>query len=219
MRLVLVALAVLLTTSCSTAEPSVTPNELFFEYVQSTSVKGDLWAPTASTAEARRQAIVARYSGDQFQRLVLHALECDGGTWPPFFEDRCDRSIAVEQTAAGGRLFSRSVIVKHGDGSLELFVLFVLQRGEESLLVDDTGRTYTDLENFRATNEFLGQDDTMLTLRDIESAANEGEHVTVTGHTPPTRPWWLGGGLVALIVLGGALVVAGRRRKGGNAAP
>ena len=64
------------------------------------------------------------------------------------------------------------------------------------------GETYTGLEDFRAGNDVLSHDDTVLTLRNITSVPGEGEFVVVSGHTAPVWPWWAAGGSAVLVVAG-----------------
>jgi len=214
MRLVLVVLAVLMASACGSSEPSASPDELFMEYFESTKVKNDLFAAGAATSKDRQATLAAYYNGDELRSLLLLAYECDENKpMPDWHKERCRRNSTVEQAAAGGTLFARSVILKRGDGSLELVNLFVAQSPGRSVLVDLTGRTYTNLENFRATNKFLGPDDTMLTAQNIASAPGEGDIVTIArGRTAPTWLWWaLGGVLLVVFVLGAVLVVVAGR--------
>lgn len=215
MRQALVVLAVLMVSACGSAKPLVSPDELFMEYAQSTHVKNDLLANGATTGKDRLASLAAYYSGGELRGVLLFAYECGGNEKvPSWHEERCRSNDAVGRAASGGTLFARSVIVKHGDGSLELVTLFVARSPGRSVLVDPTGRTYTDLENFRATNQLFSADDTLLTARDIASAPGESDLVTVTGRTSPTWYWWvLGGVLVVMIAVGTIAVVAGRRHQ------
>ncbi|MFS8102795.1 hypothetical protein LFM09_37275 [Lentzea alba] len=212
MRQVLVVFAVLLASACGSAEPSVSPDDLFMEYARSTTVKNDLLAHGATKSEDRLATLASRYSGGELRGALLFAYECnDNKPAPDWHTKRCRRSSVVDRAAGGGTMFARSVIVKHGDGSLELVTLYVAQSPGRSVLLDGTGRTYTDLENFRATNELFATDDTLLTVRNIAVAPGGGDLITVTGRTSPTWYWWwLGGLLVVVAALGVVIVVAGR---------
>jgi membrane protein implicated in regulation of membrane protease activity len=79
------------------------------------------------------------------------------------------------------------------------------------LAVDQTGRGYTDLTDFRAHNDLLTAEDLVLTPADI-TAVPGGNTVVVTGHTPPAWPWWVLGGCVALVSVLTAVFVLLRRR-------
>ena len=157
---------------------------------------------------------------DQVAARLLRTYECDYGTAAtsggtaagcesPGPVDRAAREFAGD----GAKLFGRSVLVKHDDGQLELFTLYVVQRADGAArLIDGTGATYTDLEDFRSGNDVLDHDDTMLTLRNITSVPGEGDIVVVSGHTASTWQWWLLGGLATLVVLSAVVVVVRRRR-------
>ncbi|SMD05135.1 hypothetical protein [Kibdelosporangium aridum] len=209
------AVVALVASACG-SEPSVSADDLFGEYLQSTSVKNDRFPTRGSSAEARRIALASRYTVDELQGELLRTFECDEvlDSWPL---NKCELNNAVTAAARdfGGvytLLLGRSVLVKYENGSLELMTLYVMQApGTRVGIVDRTGRTYSDLEDFRATNELLTSDDTMLTLRDITSVPGKGEIVAVTGHTSPTWPWWLLGGIVVLAVVGAGFVVVQRR--------
>ena len=107
------------------------------------------------------------------------------------------------------------MLVRHDDGSLELVTVFVAQGPGGARLIDATGETYTGLADFRAHNDLLASDDTVLSLRNITAVAGEGEIVTVTGHTPPTWPWWLAGAAALLATLLVVLTALRRRASAG----
>jgi hypothetical protein len=148
------------------------------------------------------------------QAALLQTFKCGEAA-----ANRCDLNgtvIKAAQDFAGSAAepFGRSILVKHEDGSLELVTLYVVQAsGNQARLIDQTGRTYTDLEDFRANNDLLTDDDTMLTLRNITSVPGEGEVVAVTGHTASTWQWWLLGGTAVLALPGIGIVVFVRRRR------
>jgi hypothetical protein len=82
-----------------------------------------------------------------------------------------------------------------------------------AVAVDRTGRSYTDLTDFRAHNDLLTPDDLVMTSADLTGVPG-GPSVVVTGHTPPTWPWGLLGGIIALVsVLAAVLVLLRRRAK------
>ena len=200
----------LLVSGCGSTEPSASVNQLFGEYLRSTEVRNDRFVSTGSSAD-RMSNFAAYYTPEQLLAVLLATFECDN-VEPENPEPRnfCEPSGAVERVArdVGGELHARSVLVKHDDGSLELITLYVVRNPDRALLVDPDGRTYTGLEDFRAGNELLTSEDTMLTLRDITSVPGEGEAVTVTGHTPPVWPWWLlGGGVVVVLLAAGTYLV------------
>jgi hypothetical protein len=215
---VLAAALAVVVSGCGSDEPSVTANELFGEYVRSTDVKNDRLPSTGGSSEDRMANFAAYYTVEQLRAVLLQTFECGlSDARNPEPSNRCELNRAVAKAAsdfAGAEVtpLGRSVLVKHDDGSLELVTLYVVQRsGGEARLIDRTGRTYTDLEDFRANNDLLTDDDTMMTLRNITSVPGEGEVVAVTGHTPSTWQWWLLGGVAGLGLLGVGIALVVRR--------
>lgn len=214
----LTAALVMAVSGCGSGEPSVTTGELFEEYVGSTDVENDRFPDTGGSGEDRKSNFAAYYSADQLIGTLLRAYECDGReAVNPAPAHPCRLTGPVEEAAAdfagsGTKPLGRSVLVKHGDGSLEMLILYVVRASDgRARLIDGTGRTYTGLEDFRSRNDLLGSDDTMLTLRDITSVPGSGDIVTVTGHTAWTWQWWLIGGLAAALTAGAVVIVLRRR--------
>jgi hypothetical protein len=223
---VLAAAVAAMVSGCGSGEPSVSPNELFGEYVRSTDVKNDRLPSTGGSSEDRMANFAAYYSVEQLRAVLLQTFECGSSeARNPAPSNRCELNAAVRKAAvdfAGAEVtpLGRSILVKHEDGSLELITLYVAQRsGDEARLIDRTGRTYTDLEDFRANNDVLTDDDTMMTLRDITSVPGEGEVVAVTGHTASTWQWWLLGGIGGFAVPGIGIAAVVRRLRVARGAP
>ncbi len=219
MRLVslLLAVAATLTVSaCGPPDPVPSPLTLLDEYTRSISVKNDRFTGTGSSSQ-RQQFLLANYSVSQLYCALLGTFRCGNGKPPsPLPSDKCDLNDQIRQTVrtvVGGDLYARSLLVKHERGSLELLTLYVVRGPGQSLAVDQTGRGYTDLEDFRAHNDLLTTEDLVMTPADITSVPG-GHTVVVTGHTPPTWPWWLLGGSIALAsVLTAVLLLLRRRAK------
>jgi hypothetical protein len=207
-------LVLLLVSGCGSAEPSTSPADLFMEYARSTEVRNDRF-PTNGGSEDRLANFASRGTPEQIRNLLFQAFDCEaaGGDFPV---SRCDASVPVQQAAEsfGGTLHGRSVVVKHGDGSLELVTLYVAADGDRAQLIDPEGETYTDLEDFRAGNDLLGADDQVLTLKNVTSVPGEGEFVVVTGQIPSTWQWWLlgGAGVILLLAVAGLVTRRARRR-------
>lgn len=210
-------LALLLVSGCGSAEPSMSPGDLFMEYARSTDVRNDRF-PSFGGSGDRLANFAAHGTPDQIRARLFQAFDCEaaGGNFPV---SRCDLTVPVKKSAEsfGGKPHGRSIVVRHDDGSLELVTLYVVVDGDRAVLVDPEGQTYTDLEDFRANNDLLDSDDTILTLRDVTSVPGEGEIVAVTGHTPPTWQWWLVGG-GAVVVAAGLVTWLVRRRPAAPAA-
>ncbi|MGP4008599.1 hypothetical protein [Streptomyces sp. 4N124] len=219
------ALLVLLLASCGSPEPETPPGKLFTEYFRSTDVKNDRFPSDGGTGEDRIANFAAHYTAEEFQGVLLGATPCSKDAAETDYDYQsntgCPPSSSVSAAArdfAGskGELFRRSVLVQHEDGALELITLHVAQPPDKSkspALIDANGETYTGgLEDFRENNDLLGQEDVILTLRDITSVPGEGEIVTVFGHTPPDWRLWFIGGVVTVLVLGLWLTLSRRRR-------
>lgn len=85
-------------------------------------------------------------------------------------------------------------------------------------IVDHEGKSYRDVDDFRANNELLSEDDEITLPRDFPSVDRSGELqlMTVSGktHSIASWVWWLTGG-IALVLFnsgGGALWLRARRR-------
>jgi hypothetical protein len=219
------ALLVLLLASCGSPEPETPPGKLFTEYIRSTDVKNDRFPSDVGTGEDRMANFAAHYTAEQFQGVLLAATPCDKDAAETDYDYQsntgCPPNSSVSAAArdfAGseGELFRRSVLVQHEDGALELITLYVAQppdKSESPALIDSNGETYTGgLEDFRENNDLLGQQDVILTLRDITSVPGKGEIVTVFGHTPPNWRLWFIGGVVTVLALGLWLTLSRRRR-------
>ncbi|MET9831304.1 hypothetical protein ABZ078_18825 [Streptomyces sp. NPDC006385] len=225
-RAAVAALLVVLLASCGSSEPETTPGKLFQEYTRSTDVKNDRFPTDSGSSEDRLATFAAYYTPEQLEATLLAATPCEAGAGADTYTGAnddvntgCPPNASVSAAArdfAGskGELFRRSVLVKREDTSLELITLYVARaKDRTAALIDSEGATYTGgLEDFRENNDLLGQDDVILTLRDITSVPGEGEIVAVYGHTAPTWPLWLGGGVGTVLVIGLGFTLAARRR-------
>jgi hypothetical protein len=215
--LVLALSATLAVSGCGPPDPLPSTAALFDEYLRSTSVKNDRFADTG-TSEARMLYLRANYHLEDLDAVLLSTFPCGDGRPPsPLPSDKCDLNDDVRlavRAFGGNELYGRSLLVKHGErGSLELITLYVVRAPGKSMAVDQTGRSYTDLADFRAHNDLLTPDDLVMTSAALTGVPG-GPSVVVTGHTPPTGPWWQLGGSVALIsVLSAVLVLLRRRAK------
>lgn len=202
-----------LVAGCGSGEPSVSAGELFGEYARSTDVRNDRFPSAGGSGEDRLANFASMGTPDQLVASLLRTYECGDSA-----AARCELNPEVDAAVAdfagdGVQPLGRSLLVKHADGGLELITLYVVRRADGAArVIDETGATYTGLDDFRAGNDLLDHDDAMLTLRDLTSVPGAGDIVVVTGHTAPTWQWWALGGIAALAVLGTGTVVVRRRR-------
>jgi hypothetical protein len=210
---VVVAVLAFLTSGCAAeSKPSISGDDLFQEYIRSGDVKNDRF-PGGGSGEDRIANLASRWSAEEFVAILMGTYTCDDSQVATRCEVTGEATTAARDFAgADAEILGRSILVKHGDGSLEMVTLYVVEGpSDQARLIDKNGGTYTDLEDFRANNDLLTADDTMLTLRDITAVPGEGGWITVTGHTPSSVwPWWVGGGIAAVGLLG--IVIVLRRR-------
>jgi hypothetical protein len=194
------AAAGLLTAGCAGEPPADV--DLFREYTRSSEVANDKYPTPGARPEDRLATFASRGTPDQLQASLLGATEC---------ADDCDAGDATRAAAKdfGAALYERSVLVKHGNGGLELASLYVAKKGDAAVLVDATGATYADLAAFTADNEVFATDDLMFAPEDITAVPGEGKVVTVYAKAPSSPVPWVIGVAVLLGVLGG--LVAYRR--------
>jgi hypothetical protein len=180
--------AVLLLASGCGSPGSV--DDLFGEYVRSTSVANDPYGSPGATSEDRLAQFASMGTPQAVLKSLLIAHRCESG------EGTSDTGHAP---LGDGYLYCRRLLVKHGDGTLALVTVYVIQEnGKPNSLLDADGRIYTDLSDFRGRNELFNGDDTILTFKDITAVPGQGEIVTVSGHTASI---WLRLGRVGLAVL------------------
>jgi hypothetical protein len=214
---ILAAAVVLGSSACgSVEEPSISASELFEEYVLSTDVENDRLNSTDSLS--RHRVATRYYPPGELLVTLLQTFECDERKpADSLWSNRCDLNDAVRKAArdfGAAEPLGRSILVNRAHGALQLITLYVARGADnKAVLIDHTGQTYTDLEDFRANNNLLTRDDTMLTLRDITSVSGEGEVITVTGRIPVMWPWWLFGGIAVLAAVGTGLVFVVRNRR------
>ncbi|MDX3230751.1 hypothetical protein [Streptomyces sp. ME19-01-6] len=130
-------------------------------------------------------------------------------------------SFATRQShcASPGKVYSQKVLVTHKDKRLDWITLFLVCTQKRSVeIVDYKGRDYQDLDDFRANNEILSEDDKITLPRDFPSVDGSGklELMTVSGHTGTSNswlPWLVGGAVFVLSVVGGGIHWALARRR------
>jgi hypothetical protein len=220
---------IVLVAGCGSEDEATPSSEenLFREYVESTDVENDRYPTASGHSSEDRLATFAAYADPQtLQGLLLSAFLCEGesdvdlpsGSLLTADNDvACEfghevRASAEEIAGADPAIFGRSVLVKHGDDSLELVTVYVVERSDgTAALIDSNGETYTGgLRDFRENNDLLDPGDLILVPRDITAVPGEGEIVTVSGHTATGLPPWLIGG-VGVIVLATGLALIGWR--------
>lgn len=207
----LLAAVIALLPACGSTEPAATeePN-LFGEYARSSNVKNDRF-PTDGSARDRMASLASRHSADELLSILMSPFSCE----EPVFGGECDLDGAVGEAAGDEKVYGRSILVKHEDGSLELLTLYVAG----GVLIDSTGETYGSLDEFRENNDLLDSDDLILAARDITSTdGGDGTLVTVSGAVETNWLPWILGGAGVLLVLGCGVVVgrhvtAGRRAR------
>ncbi|UMP07047.1 hypothetical protein [Amycolatopsis sp. EV170708-02-1] len=201
---------VLMLAACGSQRELPSVPVVMDEYIGSTSVKNDRF--TGGTSEERLTFLRANYRLELLDTLLLSAYRCgDGKPRGPLPSDRCDLNDAVRRAlgADGGAPYARSLLVKRGRGTLELLTLYLAPGSGKA--VDRTGRGYANLEDFRANNDLLEPEDLVLISADLTGVPG-GPSVVVTGHTPPTFPWWLLGSFAAAAVAITMVAVLIRRR-------
>ncbi|MFJ5987863.1 hypothetical protein [Lentzea sp. NPDC092896] len=160
--------------------------------------------------------------------MMLLAFDCDDKRYRAVVA--CEVSPEARRTARGiadGVLWGRVVFVQKEDGAYDLTRLFVVRTPRTAVLVDQTGQTYTGLEDFRDRSTVLGDDETLLVAGNIMTANDSGEIVAVARHRTIAWYWWLLGGLGVLVAgLVAVMYVISTRDKArfqapdsGNAAP
>jgi hypothetical protein len=137
--------------------------------------------------------------------------------------DEVDDQVKAAKKYAGrdGKYYVRRILVDRGDDKMEWMALVLVRKpGEPTALVDPDGKVYTGgIDDFRANNELLTEDDKIVVPRDITSTdqKKDVDLVTLSGHTDPYRTWWLVGKIAACVLIVGAavlfLVRSIRRRK------
>ncbi|MGA4837815.1 hypothetical protein [Streptomyces sp. G45] len=190
----LAALGAPTVSACDSSEPEPPSlTSLFRDYVESTDVKNDPYPAEGGSVADRKAAFAAQGDPQQLLNRLLSAYPCHTAE-----DKRCPHS--------DGTFYRRNVLVKHGDGTLEVIALYVTDRpGRRDLLTDSSDRTYTGgLEDFRRHNDLLDSDDMMLAPTDLTNTKG-GKLTVVSGHTDddPSRAWLIGGA----VTLGGLVLV------------
>ncbi|MFI1107783.1 hypothetical protein ACH4TU_07490 [Streptomyces physcomitrii] len=211
LALVLV-LAGALVSGCGSRAAEGSREGLLREYRESTAVRNDKFAGAGESSADRRANFAAYYTPRALLSALLSATPCRAAAGCPA-SAAAGRAVR-EFAGAGGRAFERAVLVRHGDGSLELITLYVARRSDgTAALVDSRGGTYPGgLDDFRRHNALLGPEDLVLTPRDPTVVHGGGAVVAVSGHTP--RNWlpWLIGASTAVMAAATALAAVRRRR-------
>jgi hypothetical protein len=225
---VMVASIVLL-GGCAEEEASPSDDEdLFHEYVRSTDVENDRFADYGDTPEDRLAQFAANGGPQQVLGMLLSAFPCEdaddqGSGSSAYAGAACELNEGVNGAAqsfagADAEIYGRSILVKHDDNQLELVTVYVVEGpgSTANALIDANGDTYTDLRDFRESNDVLDASDLILAPRDITAVSGENEVVTVSGHTASSRPWLLPAILVAValgVLVTGAFALDKRRRR------
>ncbi|WP_326808309.1 hypothetical protein OHB04_24445 [Streptomyces sp. NBC_01775] len=123
--------------------------------------------------------------------------------------DDVDDQVKAAKEYAGrdGKFYARRILVERSNDKMEWMALVVVRKpGEPTALIDPDGKVYTGgIDDFRANNELLTEDDKIVVPRDITSIDKKDvDLVTLSGHTDPHRLWWLVGKIAACVVVFGA---------------
>ncbi|HEV7648925.1 MAG TPA: hypothetical protein VGP26_12235 [Actinophytocola sp.] len=198
--------AVLLLSGCGSDQPPDDAN-LFREYTHSTSVENDPFPGQGMSSEDRIANLASYGPPEAIQSSLLAAGEC---------ADDCHPGGATRAAAKafGGELYQRLVLVKHDDGTLALVPLYVAQKPDKSgVLVDGSGTTYRDLNDFLDNNGTFTHDDLLLVPEKVTAVPGEGKILTVYGHTGASAVPWVVGGAVLLGVVAGLVAWLALRRR------
>ncbi|MER5214408.1 hypothetical protein ABT063_28560 [Streptomyces sp. NPDC002838] len=130
---------------------------------------------------------------------------------------------AKEFAGPDGKVSRNNVLVKHSDGEYEWIVLCVGRKPDgATALIDSHGRVHDGgIDDFRAHNDLLSEDDEITFNRDIASSTpgNRVKLVTLSGHTGRDwTPWLIAGSTVAVLA-GGALLLVRRARRAARGGP
>jgi hypothetical protein len=203
-RFAVLSTLLVLASGCGSPESA---DDLFGEYVRSTSVANDPYGNPGATSADRLAQFASMGTPQEVLTGLLTAHPCEAG------EGSADTGHAPLDERY---LYCRRLLVKHHDGTLALVTVYISQEtGKPNSLVDGDGRTYTNLSDFRRRNDVFGADDTILTFKDITSVPGQGEFVTVSGHTASIwrRLGEIGVALlVVVVVLVAVAAVVGRIR-------
>ncbi len=134
----------------------------------------------------------------------------------------CGSSGTQTSCEATGKVYAQKVLVNRGGKKdFDWITLFLVCRPNHRVaIVDSDGKSYESLDDFRANNELLDDDDKISIPRDFPSVeqGRKLELMTVSGHTSTPWGWYVGGG-VALVVLAGGGVWFYRRWRVGREWP
>lgn len=209
MRIASLTLAVIATFAAvgcsSSAPPKLTPTKLFWAYMYSTNVKNDVFPGMRTKAD--RLANLASYgTPDDLADDLFSSYRCDN-------DSDCQPGDAVTKTARSisGTFYQRYVLVKHLSGRLELMPLYIaIKAGGSTSLIDRAGRAYPGgLDEFRAHNNLLSNDDLLLLGIPFTKTTGKFHLQVVTGHTrAPVDPFlWLYP-LIALVAIAGVGLIS-----------
>jgi hypothetical protein len=192
--------------ACSSSKEPPKDVDLFYEYARSGDVVNDPFP--GGSGEDRVANFASMGPPEAIQGSLLAAKECAAD---------CHAGGATRAAAKdfGGTLYERLILVKHGDGQLELVPLYVAQKSKtDALLIDAQGGTYRDLADFRDNNDVLTAEDLVMLPEKLTAVPGEGRIVTVYGQTSTNPvPWFLGGGVVIVLLVGALGVVRTVRRR------
>ncbi|MGP4028399.1 hypothetical protein [Actinomadura sp. 3N407] len=199
---------VLSVAACGSSSPP-DATKLFGEYARSTDVVGDEFGAGETTGD-RLANFASRGNPQQVMTGVLAAYPC--------IAEECSPDLSVDNALVAfagstGKTYKRHIVVKRGDGQLELMKLYVARKPDgSSVLVGPEGKTFRGgLEDFRRHNDVLDSDDHIVAPRNITAVPGKGEIVATTGHTGRNWTWWLLAGMAAAALATGTLVFRARR--------
>ncbi len=115
-----------------------------------------------------------------------------------------------------GKVYSQRVLVnRDGKKDFEWITLFLVCKPDRHVgIVDSEGKDYESLDDFRANNKLLDEDDKITLPRDFPAVERQGdvELMTVSGHTGTPWPYYLVGAVSVMVIIGCAVWVYRRRQ-------
>jgi LPXTG-motif cell wall-anchored protein len=129
----------------------------------------------------------------------------------------CGSSGTQQSTCeSAGKVYSQRVLVDRGNKKeFNWITLFIVCKPDHHLgIVDSDGKTYENLDDFRANNDLLDREDTITLPRDFPSVDRRGkvDLMTVSGHTGTPWVWYLAGGVGFVVAIGAGLWLYRRRQ-------
>jgi hypothetical protein len=187
--LTLIVLFGFIAASCGSAEED--PPDLFAEYAESADVVNDPF-PTDSCCQDRQAQLAAIGGPDAILSSLLGYQRC-GREEPPFCDLKPSQRQAARDFAGDDAvIYEGGILVKDDEGTLEVMTLYVAENDEgDRVLIDWLGRTYDGgLSDFQANNEYLHDEDWILTVEEPTELSDDSQIVTVPGKTTATWIRW-----------------------------